>query len=393
MNELPFRKTLLISMVWIFSFSDVIASEESDLEEWQKDAWVEHEQSYPYHQHNYVGAEQEVERAKAAHKVELNREKREGKSRFKKWSLGSYAAKVNYKMNQSKTKKGIIEERKRLLGAKYRWNFANDITQCATKMIEKHYAGTASFIEGAAFLKKLQGALENRSADSHKQLEAIFINCQNSLASYKKEKNKKEIRRDKVFTSEQEAKLTNELERIFPDERRIVELLQKAYSSEMECHNSKGATLGFAVGLGAYAGGYRQKCRTPLGRRFKIYKSHLGLNYGGGGVLTTSVTALNWTHHPKVPMHSTPTSVKFDHHDAGAFVFGAGAKTSVPVGCVKKVTQRKERQERNVSKVETLISPAAGMGLYFGLVGMGFENKQEIRPDFDQLFDVLGFYS
>lgn len=330
----------------------------------------------------------EARNVKEKHQQELNLKKEHHKSRWKKWSLGKYKEKMKHKFDSKKIreeKRKIIKEK---FGDEYQFNLTNDIAKCASKLIEKHYAGTASFIEGTGYLKKLQDILTSpNTADS--ELESLFQHCQDSLTIYKKDKKSKKIRRDKIFTNVQKIELNEKISEIFANQPEMVALLEKAYNSNLECHNPKGFTLGLAFGLGGYGGAYRQKCRTPLGRRFKIYKSHGGLNWGAGGVASTSLAG-NISHKPRVTNHSSPHKVKFDHNSAAALALGAGVDVTVPGGVMKKVAQSEESAKRNASKVAALVSPAVGLGVYFGVFGLSGETKREIQPDFEILFNTLG---
>ncbi|MFK7827357.1 MAG: hypothetical protein AB8G05_24650 [Oligoflexales bacterium] len=272
----------------------------------------------------------------------------------------------------------------------YQYNLVNDITKCSTKLIEKHYAGTSSFIEGAGHLKNLQLVLQNPNS-SNRDLEYLYQQCQDSLTIYKKDKKSGKIRRDKIYSEEQMQDLSIKMRDFFPDRPELVHLLEHAYSSDMDCHNPKGGTLGIAFGLGGYTGAYRQKCRTPLGRRFKMYKLHAGLNWGAGGVASTSVAG-NLSHHPQEPAHSTPHRVKYDLNSAAAIGLGAGVDVTVPGGVMKKVAQSRVAADKNTSRIGALVSPALGFGIYFPVFGLSGESKKEIHPDFDELYSALGIY-
>ncbi|NRA45163.1 MAG: hypothetical protein HRU09_09435 [Oligoflexales bacterium] len=332
----------------------------------------------------------EARNVKQQHQQDLDAEKEHRQTRYNKWSISGYKEKIKHKMKAHKLRKEKRKAVKERFGEEYRYNLANDITKCSTKLIEKHYAGTASFIEGAGYLKSLQTILRSPN-NINGDLESLYQHCQDSLTIYKKDKKSGKIRRDKIFSDEQKFGLSRELHSLFPNRPELVHFLERAYSPDMDCHNPKGGTLGIAFGLGGYGGAYRQKCRTPLGRRFKIYKLHGGLNWGAGGVASTSAVG-NLSHHPKVPAHSTPHRVKYDHNSAAALAVGAGVDVTVPGGAIKKVAQSKEDAKRNASKVQALVSPAVGFGIYFGVFGLSGESKKELQPDFDDLYSVLGVY-
>ena len=344
-------------------------------------------QGQPVNQYQAVHV---ARKEKRLHEEDYKQEKDQKVSRWKQISLSKYKDKMTHKWYKSKEMKRKREEMKLQFGAEYRYKYANKITACAVKLMEKHYAGTASFIEGASFLKELRekmAPVQNVRGD----LEGLYRNCHDTLAIYKEDKKAKKIDRVKFFSADQKRLIESELHKIFPYETDLIELLKEAYSSDMECHNPKGGTFGMAFGLGGYGGFYRQKCRSPLGRRFKIYKLHAGLNYGIGGVASTSVAG-SFTRHPKQAMQSTPNSVKFDHHGAAALGVGAGENVNVPMGRVKKMFQGEKSASKNSSKGSTHVSPAVGLGIYFGLAGLSGENKSEIKPDFDILFTELQLY-
>ena len=384
----PFRTFLIASLI---SSSSLAAYQDDDNNAYD---WLPEypQQAYEDHHQHAIDFDPIIEarNAKDQHQQDLDAEKEHRQTRWKKWSFSGYKGKIKHKKNAHKLRKEKRKTIKERFGEEYRYNLANDITKCSTKLIEKHYAGTASFIEGVGYLKNLRDILQNPSNINH-DLELLFQHCQDSLTIYKKDKKSGKIRRDKVYSDAQKQELSKRMHQQFPDRPELVHFLENAYHSYMDCHNPKGGTLGLAFGLGGYGGGYRQKCRTPLGRRFKIYKIHAGLNWGAGGVASTSVAG-NLSHHPSVPAHSNPHRVKFDHNSAAALAVGAGVDVTVPGGAIKKVSQSKEDARRNASKVATLISPAVGFGVYFGVFGLSGESKKEIQPDFDDLYTALGVY-
>lgn len=269
-----------------------------------------------------------------------------------------------------------------------------DITNCSTKMMEKHYGGTSSFIKGASMLQRTQQTLINERGDSLKEsLDDLFISCKEDMAKYKSQKKSKKIDRKKSFDEDEKTEMTNKLYSLFPNNHKAVNYLRNAFSNDMKCHNPKGFTAaGGWVGAG-YLGGYRQHCKTPLGRRVEIYKVHLGAGLGIGGSVSTTAVGMNYSKDQRVPMDSRSFHIRADQYGTLTAGVGVGGHASEKVGVFRKIGQREEDRAENTSRVEAVVSPAVGLS---AIIGGGLEGdyRKELKdhPDFHPLFKALKMY-
>ena len=66
---------------------------------------------------------------------------------------------------------------------------------------------------------------------------------------------------------------------------------------------------------------------------------------------------------------------------------GAGENINLPASSIKKVAKKpKKAYSENISATT---SPALGLGIVFGLLGVSGEHKREVKGNFDALLSQL----
>jgi hypothetical protein len=324
------------------------------------------------------------------HKAEL--EKKEKAGRLKGWGPSVWINKMKHKWHKPDQ---YEDEKKKIdvsLGGFETAFHVYNATTCAVSLMEKHYAGVASFKLGAGYLKDVQDTMMNMNPQRNSSLQAIHAMCKKALDGYKLEKKGEQIERTKVFSEDQRHDLDNYISGIFSATPEVVPVLQRAYESNLDCHNPKGLTLGVAFGIGGYAGFYRQMCKSPLGQRYTIYRAHGGPALGIGGVATMSFLGANYTRDLKEPNQSHTFHVRADGSAGVAFIGGAAAEGTISGGTMKKAGQTAEEREQNISKPTITASPATGAGIYAG-AGVEVDKRSNTgKPDYAMLFKAMRIY-
>ena len=271
---------------------------------------------------------------------------------------------------------------------KYQHKLAKNIAHCSSKLIESHYDGIRSFKIGSKYLRDLQLILQSSTTGINSQkLELLFTNCNGDLSHFKTQLKRKKISRNKDFTEHHKIELSNYLYQLFPDNYHMIDFIEKAYTSEIDCLSSKGGTIGLAAGLGGYGGAYKRLCRSPLGRSFEIIKLHAGINAGMGGALNSSLFGdVKNKNSRKVKNHTRSNQLAFDHHGAAVLGVGVGENVTIPSSELKKICTKPKNSK---PKVSATASPALGLGIFFGLFGLSAEHKRELTPDFFNLFSII----
>lgn len=336
--------------------------------------------------------EVQVMHDEADHKKQLADEDSNGTTRFGEWGFTTWWAKLKHKWSKPSEWKEQKEKIDQNLGGFEPSLHIFSASTCAATMMEKHYAGIASVKLGAGYFRQIQIAMQEMGSRRTQALQVIVARCQKDLDAYKAQKKSKDIERIKVFSQEEREHLDGFLGELFSETPESVAMMQRAYESVHDCHNPKGTTIGVAFGIGGYGGVYSQKCKSPLGQRYTIYRIHGGPALGIGGVGAAPFAGLNFTRDIKEPNHSRPFHARLNTNMAGAAGVGGSIDASVSGGTLKKVGQNEEERKQNISQPSTTIAPAVGWGIYAG-VGAEFDYRSKSdKPDFDPLFRALRLY-